>query len=205
MALNAAAGAGTAHFGGDAEAGPGRGDQPLFARYMLPDMSEYPCQVSNLTIDGAIFLTNDIPEPGLQIVAYLDEIGRVEGLSGEPTTGGFTVNFTHTGTRRERFATRLGWLNGKVEKGGVENRRHMRFEPAQSKSHIALPDGRIYTCEILDISLSGAAVKVDVMPSVGTHIMLGKMRGRVVRYIPTGIAIEFLKPLDRAQLSEQIN
>lgn len=182
-----------------------RAEQVLFARYMLPDMSEYPCQVGNLTIDGAVFLTNEAPEPGLQIVAYLDEIGRVEGLSGEPTAGGFTVNFTHTGSRRERFATRLGWLSGKVDKGSVENRRHMRFEPAQSKSQIALPDGRVYPCEIMDISLSGAAVKVEVMPSIGTHIMLGKMRGRIVRYIGAGIAIEFLKPLDRAQLSEQIN
>lgn len=183
----------------------GRSEQVLFARYMLPDMSEYPCQVGNLTIDGAVFLTSEVPQPGLQIVAYLDEIGRVEGLSGEPTTGGFTVNFTHTGARRERFATRLGWLSGKVDKGSVENRRHMRFEPAQSQSQIALPDGRVYPCEIMDISLSGAAIKVEVMPSIGTHIMLGKMRGRIVRYVGAGIAIEFLKPLDRAQLSEQIN
>jgi hypothetical protein len=177
----------------------------MFARFMLPDMTEYPCQVGNLTVDGAVFLTNHVPEAGLQIVAYLDEIGRVEGVSGEPTVGGFTVIFTHTGTRRERFATRLGWLDGKVDKGGLEHRRHMRFEPAQTKSQISLPDGRVYPCDILDISLSGAAIKVDVMPSIGTHIMLGKMRGRIVRYIGAGIAIEFLKQLDRAQLSEQIN
>jgi hypothetical protein len=35
--------------------------------------------------------------------------------------------------------------------------------------------------------------------------MLGKMRGRVVRYLPTGIAIEFLRPLDQAQLREQVS
>ena len=69
---------------------------------------------------------------------------------------------------------------------------------------ITLPDGRVYPCEILDISLSGAAVKVDVMPSLGTHLMLGKMRGRIVRYVESGIAIEFLKPLNTTQLSTQI-
>jgi hypothetical protein len=204
MALNAAA-TGNARFG-MADQGAAPREQVMFGRFMLPDMSEYPCQVGNLTVDGATFVTDQVPPPGLQIVAYLDEIGRVEGLSGEPIAGGFAVAFTHTGARRERFATRLDWRNGKIDKkGGIEHRRHMRFEPAQSKSHIALPDGRIYACEIIDISLSGAAVKVDVMPSIGTYIMLGKMRGRIVRYIAAGIAIEFLKQLDRAQLSEQIN
>jgi hypothetical protein len=39
-----------------------------------------------------------------------------------------------------------------------------------------------------------AAVKVDVMPGLGTYIMLGKMCGRIVRYVDSGIAVEFLKP-----------
>jgi hypothetical protein len=29
--------------------------------------------------------------------------------------------------------------------------------------------------------------------------MLGKMRGRVVRYLENGVAIEFVKPLEQAQ------
>ena len=67
-----------------------------------------------------------------------------------------------------------------------------------------LPDGREYPCEVVDISLSGAAVKVEVMPAVGTNLLLGKMRGRVVRYLESGIAIEFVKPLDRQQLNDQV-
>ena len=34
--------------------------------------------------------------------------------------------------------------------------------------------------------------------------MLGKMRGRIVRYVESGIAIEFLRPLNTSQLSSQI-
>ena len=73
-----------------------------------------------------------------------------------------------------------------------------------SRSQITLPDGREYFCEVIDISLSGAAVKVDVMPSLGTHILLGKMRGRVVRYLDNGIGIEFVRPLEKQQLDEQV-
>ena len=176
----------------------------VFGRFMLPDMSEYPCQVSELTVNGAVFTAKMVPEKDSQIVAYIDEIGRVEGLSGEPVPGGFRVVFSHTGQRKERFASRLSGRSSKNTTAGTDLRRSARYTPAEGQSHITLPDGRVYPCEILDISLSGAAVKVDVMPSLGTHLMLGKMRGRIVRYVESGIAIEFLKPLNTTQLSAQI-
>jgi hypothetical protein len=54
---------------------------------------------------------------------------------------------------------------------------------------------------VLDISLSGAALRTAVLPCLGTCVSLGKMRGRVVRYHECGIAIEFLKPLERTTLA----
>lgn len=167
-------------------------------------MTEHACQVAELSVDGATFLTNQVPVGGSQLVAYIDEVGRVEALSAEPVTGGFRVIFPHSGSRRERFASRLDWYRNKNSLHGAELRRHTRFEPADSKSHITLPDGRIYPCEVIDISLSGAALKVDVMPSLGTYIMLGKMRGRIVRYLDNGIAMEFVKALEGNQLTDQV-
>ncbi len=185
--------------------GPVEGPQGiLFGRFMLPDMTEHPCQVANLTIDGATFITESIPSGGQNIVAYLDEIGRVEAISADPVPGGFHVIFPQTGARRERFAARLRWYSSRGADPDANLRRHIRYEPKDNKSHITLPDGRVYTCEVLDISLSGAAVKVEVIPSLGTYIMLGKMRGRIVRYIEAGVGIEFVRPLDGPQLTEQI-
>jgi hypothetical protein len=176
----------------------------IFGRFMLPDMSEFPCQVSELTADGAHFAATTVPAAETQIVAYIDEIGRVEGRARDAVPGGFRVVFTHTGQRKERFAQRLAGRPAKNTTAGTDLRRHERYAPANSNSQITLPDGRVYSCRIIDISLSGAAVKVDVMPSLGTHLMLGKMRGRIVRYVESGIAIEFLKPLNSTQLSDHI-
>lgn len=172
----------------------------LFGRFMLPDMSERPCQVVNLTNTGATFLTQNVPTKGLALVAYLEEVGRVEAISGEPVEGGFTVKFSLTGARLERLQQRIEWLQKRETGDEPDGRRHARYEPTEKQSQIALPDGRIYNCEVIDISLSGAAVKTDVMPSVGTFLMLGKMRGRVVRYLDQGVAIEFVKQLDRSNL-----
>jgi hypothetical protein len=59
-------------------------------------------------------------------------------------------------------------------------------------STIQLADGRsAINCRIIDLSLSGAAVELDVKPALGTHVTLGTMRGQVVRHFEDGIAIEF--------------
>ena len=34
-----------------------------------------------------------------------------------------------------------------------------------------------------------------MMPALGTFLMVGKMKGRVVRYLENGFAIEFVKQL----------
>ncbi len=176
--------------------------QTLFGRFMLPDMSEHACQVNGISLDGATFITSQPVPPGLPLVAYLEEVGRIEATTAEAADGGFRVTFSLTGARRDRFETRLKWLVQKEHGATAEDRRHTRYEPREKQSQITMPDGREYNCEVVDISLSGAAIKVDVMPSLGTYILLGKMRGRVVRYLDTGVAVEFVKLLDRTQLTE---
>jgi hypothetical protein len=175
----------------------------VFGRFMLPDMSEHPCQVMEITNDGAIFVTDSVPSPGLAVVAYLEELGRVEARSGEPTGKGFRVTFTATGTRRERLNSRIDWLQ-KKKVGDSEARRHARYEPREKQSQITMSDGRVYPCEVMDISISGAAIKSEVIPSLGTYLMLGRMMGKVVRYIDQGVGIEFVKQLDKTTLSEEV-
>jgi hypothetical protein len=171
----------------------------IFGRFMLPDMTEHPCQVVDITPDGAVFMTATVPAIGQTLVAYLEEIGRVEAVCTGLVAGGFKIEYALVGARLERLQQRIGWLREKGS-GVPDTRRHARFEPTEKVSQISLPDGRLYNCEVIDISVSGAAIKTEVMPSVGTYLMLGKMRGRVVRYLDHGVAIEFVKQLDRGQM-----
>ena len=178
-------------------------DRPLgivVGRFMLPDLSEHACQVTNLNSHGATFITTSVPPVGQAIVAYLEDVGRVEAITGAAKPGGFEIAFTLKGPRLERLQQRIEWLKQRGEGDTADNRRHARYEPTERASHITLPDGRVYSCEVLDISISGAGIKTEVVPSVGTFLMLGKMRGRVVRYLEQGVAIEFVKQIDGAQL-----
>jgi PilZ domain len=171
----------------------------IFGRFMLPDMTEHACQVTDVTLEGATFMSVMVPPQGQALVAYLEEVGRVEAISAGAVQGGFKINYTLQGARLERLQQRIQWLRNKDE-NAPDGRRHARYEPTEKVSQIVLPDGRVYNCEVLDISVSGAAIKTEVMPSVGTFLMLGKMRGRVVRYLEMGVAIEFVKQLAPTQL-----
>jgi hypothetical protein len=175
----------------------------VFGRFMLPDMSEHACQVIDLSTTGATFITSDIPPTGLAIVAYLEDLGRVEVLSAETVPGGFKIVYAATGNRLERLQQRISYLLERAS-GAPDQRRHARYEPKDKHSSVMLPDGRTYSCEVMDISVSGAAIKTDVMPALGTFLMIGKMKGRVVRYLETGVAIEFVKHLERANLQPHV-
>lgn len=168
----------------------------LFGRFMLPDMSEHPCQVGEINANGVKLMTSTPVESGTSIIAYLDDIGRVDGEVSGQVDGGFHLDFKLTGARRERMEKRIDWLIN----SNPEQRRHDRFAPKQAASHISLADGREYACEVIDISVSGAAIKCQVLPSIGTYVNLGKMRGRVVRYTSDGFAIEFLRKMDPSNL-----
>ena len=171
----------------------------MFGRFMLPDTSEHTCQVTELDMEGAIFVTRDVPPPGTIIVAYLEELGRVELEAGAPVPGGFEVHYAVNGARLERLKLRIQWLYDKTS-GATDGRKHVRYEPQEKQSQITLPDGRVYHCEVIDISISGAAIKTGVMPSVGTFVTLGRQRGRVVRYMNDGVGIEFIKQMAPSQM-----
>lgn len=165
---------------------------------MLPDMSEYPCQMAGIDADGVTLLSDHGVEPGTPVIAYLDDIGRVDGTMENTIDDGFYVAFNLSGRRRERMERRLEWF----EKSDPEERRDDRYVPKDKTSQITLNDGREYPCEVIDISVSGASIKTDVLPSVGTYLSLGRMRGRVVRFTSDGIAIEFMRALEQAKLAE---
>lgn len=171
----------------------------LHTRFMLPDMTEHTCRATAITPDGALFLTPLEVAPGLAVVSYIEEIGRIEGETGERQPQGLAVAFRVIGPRRERMEARLALLATKQPPAGGPPRRHTRLVPNDPAARIVLPNGQLCPCEIIDISLSGAAIRIDVKPGLGTLVLLGRTRGRVVRHLEDGIAIEFVQQLDPLQ------
>ncbi|OCW58816.1 pilus assembly protein PilZ [Hoeflea olei] len=160
-------------------------------RFMRADHSEHDCLVDTMSPFDAVFSSGVRPETGERIVAYLDYIGRIEGRVTEAAVRSFTIALNATDRKRDKLSAQLTWLANKHELGLPEDRRHERVAPSNPVSEIRLDDGRRYPCRIIDLSVSGAAVEIDVRPAFGTMVLLGNMRGRVVRHFQEGIALEF--------------
>jgi hypothetical protein len=163
----------------------------LFGRYMLEDRREYPCQIQDMSPGSASLVTTHVGEVGERVIAYIDHIGRLDGKIIRNIDNGFAMSFRATEKKRDKMAAKLTWLANRHELNLAEDRRHERVVPTVKSSKIKLEDGREYEVRIVDLSLSGAALQIDVRPAIGTLLWLGTMRGRVVRHFDDGIAIEF--------------
>lgn len=179
-----------------------RVDVDILGRFMLEDRREYPCQVTNMSPGGAAIIAPVAGKVGERVIAYLDHIGRIEGRISRHIDGGFAVEINATPRKRDKLANVLTWLANRDALNLPEDRRHERFIPKNPITRIVLPDNRSYDCRIIDVSLSGAALKTEVRPALGMEISLGKMRARVVRHMEDGIAVEFAS-IQNQQLLER--
>jgi c-di-GMP-binding flagellar brake protein YcgR len=163
----------------------------LAGRYMLANKNEYGCHVVDMSPGGVMLNAPKAGEVGEHVIAYVDHIGRLEGKIARTYEGGFAMTIEASMRKRDKLAAQLTWLANRHALNLPEDRRHERVLPKNPDSQVTMSDGRSYRCKILDLSLSGAAVTLDIRPELGSQLMLGRVRGRVVRHLEGGIAIEF--------------
>lgn len=163
----------------------------VYGRFMLEDRSEHPCQVLDMSPGDVAIRAGRSGNLGEKVIAYLDHIGRIEGVVTRRLDDGFAMSIVASDRKRDKLAAQLTWLANRHELDLPEDRRHERLAPRNPVTMLRLEDGRQYRCRILDLSMSGAAVEIVVKPALGVAVTLGNMRGRVVRHFEDGIAIEF--------------
>jgi hypothetical protein len=175
----------------------------ILGRYMLADRREFPCQILAMSPGDAVVIAPVAGIIGERIIAYLDHLGRIEGTLEAQVDGGFCMNIDASPRKRDKMAAQLTWLASKDLLNLPEDRRHERVVPDIRHSTVVLDDGRRYNCKIIDISLSGAAIELDVRPAMGTPIALGRMRARVVRHFQNGVAVEFVASQEMLNVVQQ--
>ena len=181
-----------------------RVDVHLLGRFMLEDRREYPCQTVNISPGSVALTTPIVGRVGERVVAYVDHVGRVEGKIVRIYEGGFAMTITATLRKKDKLAAKLTWLANRHELNLPEDRRHDRVNPEITSVAVSLPDGREFRARVVDLSLSGAALSFEVQPPVGSPIMLGKLRGTVVRHSDEGIAVEFATLQTPSSLHESL-
>ena len=165
----------------------------LLGRYMLTDRREYPCQVVNMSPGGMALIAPVCGQVAERVIAYVDHVGRLEGVIARHFEIGFAMTIAATTRKRDKLAAQLTWLANRHILGLPEDRRHGRITPRNPAGRLILANGINVACRVIDISQSGAAIATDQRPEIGSPITIGRTSGRVVRHLEDGIAIEFTR------------
>jgi PilZ domain len=165
----------------------------LLGRYMLADRREFPCQVTNMSPGGMALIAPVAGRPGERVVAYVDHVGRLEGVVARQFPNGFAMTISATPRKRDKLAAQLTWLANRQVLGLPEDRRHGRTTPSAPGARLILPNGNNVACRIIDISQSGVGVATEHRPEIGSLVTIGRAQGRVVRHLENGFAIEFTR------------
>ena len=156
-----------------------------------------------MSLSGIALIANVTIQPGAHVIVYLDDFGRFEGNVTRVFDGGFAIATSLSGLRRERVTERLSSYakNGKPIEDD-HRRAFPRYAPQEAGfdagSLLIMPDGKSAPCRIIDMSLGGANLATEVRAPLGTNVSVGRMKGRIVRHTPEGIAIEFTEVPEHA-------
>src|SRR5258707_7848629 len=162
----------------------------LLGRYMLADRREFPCQVANMSPGGMAVVAPVAGQPGERVIAYVDHLGRLEGVIARQFENGFAMTIAATMRKRDKLAAQLTWLANRHILGLPEDRRHGRITPRNPAGRLILANGVNIAVRVIDISESGAPISTTERPEIGSAITTGKIPGPGERPLENRIAID---------------
>jgi hypothetical protein len=175
----------------------------LAGRFMRSDRMEFDCETIDASPGGIAFSSDAGVRLGERIVAYLNQIGRIEGKVARTFAGGFAIQMGLLPAKRAKLADQLTWLANRHSLGLSEDRRHERVAPRDRYTTLKLENGREFTASLIEISISGAALRVDFRPPIGSRVVVGSTPAQVVRHIESGIAVEFVRLIPDYDFGEE--
>ncbi|MFE1600063.1 PilZ domain-containing protein [Methylobacterium sp. ID0610] len=175
----------------------------IAGRYLLPNGDEHACETRRISL---FEIELNAAVPGLlgdPVTIYLDTIGAVAGVIRTVTPTGFIVTVEVGPERRARIATRLDWLTARAS-GKVDQRSDARIIPLHKAVQVKLPDGASLPGNLIDLSMTGAAIALDAQPPVGATVTVGKRFATVVRHLDGGFAVAFKLPFRPETFNESV-
>ena len=177
--------------------------------YVLPNwydpqgkLRTFACRTTRVSPFRMIVDVPVVGKIGDTLTSYFQDFGNLEGQISDVMTGGFLLELQMTQAMRARMADKLVWLEKKHKNAAIiDSRKDARFVPKSPHSRVTLADGSVYACFIIDVSMSGIAVSSEIQPPIATPLAVGACVGRVIRHLPNGFAVKFVKKQERDELS----
>lgn len=165
----------------------------------------FACRTSRISPFRMIVAVPVLGKVGERITSHFRDFGALEGHISDTANGSFLLELAMTPSMREKFASKLTWLDNRQKNPAMrDGREHARMIPASAHSTLTFGDGSTRGCFVIDMSVSGVAVSADLQPHIGMPLAVGACVGRVVRLLPQGFAVKFVEPQNRSHLERLV-
>jgi hypothetical protein len=165
----------------------------------------FACRTSRISPFRMMVAVPVVGKVGDPITSYFGDFGKLDGVISDTASGSFLLELEMTKTMREKFATKLTWLDKRQKNPNIrDGRKQPRIIPATPHSTLTLADGTIRSCFVVDMSTSGAAISAEVQPPIGMPLAVGACVGRVIRHLPDGFAVKFVEEQKRNDLERLV-
>ena len=164
----------------------------LPGRYMTCEGDENPCLTVDVAAGGLRLLTARRLKPGARIVAYIRDLGRIEGVVVRAQSDGFALVVTGTQRKLERLVGKIEWIQRRSGAEGAERRLLPRLE-LDGAFIVPLRRGEDEaSVEVVDISATGLAFLTSLALAQGERVLVGGRPAVVARLFDGGAAAHYV-------------
>lgn len=173
-------------------------------RYTMPDRKYagaskapvYACRLCSVSTRLAVVVGPVVGKQREVVTAHFEAFGILRGQVNRQLPSGFVMDLTLNAEGREKLGRKIVWHRKRVYDQVEDRREYKRIQLRDPRSVVTLADGTRIPCFVIDVSQSGIALSAQTSPPIGTPLAVGKLVGRVVRYLDIGFAVKFLAPQD---------
>lgn len=173
----------------------------MAGRYALPNrrlstdekVAVYACRLCSISTRILVAVGPVVGKEGETVTTHFDEFGILRGRIARRLPSGFALELMLSDADRDKLGAKIEWQKKRVHLQVPDKREHKRILPRDPRSVITLADGNRVPCFIIDLSQSGVAVSAPIWPDLSTPMAVGKVVGRVVRYLDVGFALQFME------------
>lgn len=153
----------------------------------------YACRLCSISTRLAVVVGPVNGREGDIVTAHFEAFGIMRGRISRKMPSGFVMELALTDEDRNKLGSKIIWHKKRVHEQIADKRDHKRILPRDPRTTLTLADGRQMPCFVIDISQSGIAISAELTPRLGMPLAVGKLVGRVVRYLDVGFALQFIR------------
>ena len=187
--------------------------EPLTAtptRLILPALcwnryrADFYAVTADLSVAGLRFRSSVVPSRGETLSCSIRHAGSLEALVIEGGKEQFVTRVTRAEAPLSVIVRRLLDLAAEQNGAEVPQRVHPRFVPASPDILVTMSCGTRIPGRLINVSASGAALRIDIPLETGMRITIGRTPATVARRFEDGIGAAFLQPLPAQELGPHV-